>query len=240
MLLRRERENPVQIFPEHTQIPARLLQVFIFSPFPLSLAAMESSDGPMLKLAVEKGRRKGESAEFKWGTVVTIGRVIRGNNFPIKDPSISQSHVSIAGDGGGGWSIADLGSSNGTFLNGVAIEPEAPAELRHGDTIKIGERTTIRVEIVRSIKGEKDPTVEDEDRCRGKRARAKSEEKDEEREEEKDGFDMGKMTLEEWFDNMEKYLPKVIRGIADEAIAQIKADAEKVNEYLQHGCMKKT
>ena len=217
---------------------------------------MESSDGPMLKLAVEKGRRKGESAEFKWGTVVTIGRVIRGNNFPIKDPSISQSHVSIAGDGGGGWSIADLGSSNGTFLNGVAIEPEAPAELRHGDTIKIGERTTIRVEIVRSIEGEKDPTVEEEDRCRGKRGRANSEvkdaereeqkdaereeEKNAEREEEKDGFDMGKMTLEEWFDNMEKYLPKVIRGIADEAIAQIKADAEKVNEYLQHGCMKKT
>ena len=43
-------------------------------------------------------------------------------------------------DGQGRWSIEDLGSANGTFMNGVRIsEPQA---LQVGDAVRVG-RTTL-------------------------------------------------------------------------------------------------
>lgn len=36
------------------------------------------------------------------------------------------------------WSIADLGSRHGTFLNGVRLEPNAPVDLYDGDLVRIG------------------------------------------------------------------------------------------------------
>jgi pSer/pThr/pTyr-binding forkhead associated (FHA) protein len=35
--------------------------------------------------------------------------------------------------------VLDLGSTNGTFLNGNPVTPRTPQRLRSGDRIKIGE-----------------------------------------------------------------------------------------------------
>ncbi|XP_078427960.1 uncharacterized protein LOC144700412 [Wolffia australiana] len=239
---------------------------------------MAIPDGPTLTLVVEKGPRNGDSVECRWGGRVKIGRVVKGNTFPIKDPSISQAHVAIAGGNpslGRVWTITDLGSSNGTFLNGAFLEPSVPALLHTGDTIKIGERTTIRVEIADSAQ----LISEDVGRARTRPRRAPpclpsavaprkrrpasktvdpatvgfypvSEERipeeicseegekkplEEVRDEAQVGVDLERMTLEEWFDRMEKYLPQVIREVADEVVDKIRADAKTFEEYIEHG-----
>ncbi len=52
------------------------------------------------------------------------------------DPSVSRQHASIRSDAHG-YSITDLASMNGTFVNGKQVEKE-PRRLRHMDRIQIG------------------------------------------------------------------------------------------------------
>ncbi|GMY38428.1 FHA domain-containing protein At4g14490-like [Fagus crenata] len=93
-----------------------------------------------------KGPREGESIEFRPRLMIRIGRVVRGNNVPIKDSGISTNHLSIE-SGSGKWILLDLDSSNDTILNVTKVQPNTPYDLSDGDTIKIGEYTSIIVNI---------------------------------------------------------------------------------------------
>ncbi|HUT33704.1 MAG TPA: FHA domain-containing protein [Planctomycetota bacterium] len=53
----------------------------------------------------------------------------------VKDKLASRSHCKVAATGAEEWTVADLGSSNGTYVNRERITTRA---LRHGDTIQIG------------------------------------------------------------------------------------------------------
>jgi pSer/pThr/pTyr-binding forkhead associated (FHA) protein len=53
------------------------------------------------------------------------------------DAGVSRRHAIIAAQGAG-YSIEDLGSANGTFVNGQRLPPETPAPIRHGDELKFG------------------------------------------------------------------------------------------------------
>ena len=56
-----------------------------------------------------------------------------------KDDSVSASHCEIFFDAGkGGFFITDLGSTNGTRLNGIALEAGVPSLVDKGDVISIG------------------------------------------------------------------------------------------------------
>ncbi|PON53265.1 Serine/threonine protein kinase [Parasponia andersonii] len=99
-----------------------------------------------LKLVINKGPREGESLEYPPGSTIRIGRVVRGNNLTIKDAGISSKHISIWSESGK-WILRDLDSSNGSFLNDEALDPEVPVDLSDGDCIKIGETTSISVKI---------------------------------------------------------------------------------------------
>jgi serine phosphatase RsbU (regulator of sigma subunit) len=74
--------------------------------------------------------------------VVTIGRS-SVNDLPIADKMLSRQHARIVRDGNGGLTIEDLGSRNGTFVNGERLVTVQP--LRSGDRITVG-AVTIKVE----------------------------------------------------------------------------------------------
>ncbi|XP_059644774.1 FHA domain-containing protein At4g14490-like [Cornus florida] len=99
-----------------------------------------------LKLILEKGPREGETLEFKPGSVIRIGRVVRGNTVAVKDAGVSSKHLSIEFISGK-WVLTDLDSSNGTVLNDSKLLPMNPSDLSSDDTIKFGEYTVIKVEI---------------------------------------------------------------------------------------------
>jgi len=71
------------------------------------------------------------------GDEVRIGRG-SNNEIVLRDFSVSRSHATIRLNADGTWTIEDLGSTNGTFVNDRAVT-EAPlrldARLRIGDTV---------------------------------------------------------------------------------------------------------
>ncbi len=71
---------------------------------------------------------------------MTIGRSGEAS-FSIEDPNISRLHARVARTPSGSWVVSDLGSMNGTFLNGRLI---ASAELKPGDRLQLGAQTTLR------------------------------------------------------------------------------------------------
>ncbi|OMO95547.1 hypothetical protein COLO4_15806 [Corchorus olitorius] len=103
-------------------------------------------DSPSISLIIVDGPRKGETVVFKPGSVVRIGRVMRGNNFPIKDAGISSKHLTIEFSSGK-WIVRDLGSSNGTTVNNDKVNEETPVELRDGNMLKLGETTSILIKM---------------------------------------------------------------------------------------------
>ena len=70
---------------------------------------------------------------------VTIGRA-RDNGLVVSDPTVSSHHAEIHPDGQG-YNIVDLGSTNGTFVNGQRIAKNIPLLLHAGDAIRAGDFT---------------------------------------------------------------------------------------------------
>ena len=65
---------------------------------------------------------------------------------PVGDPSVSSRHLKICRRKDGSLYLVDVGSSNGTKLNGVAVEPGVETSLKAGDQIVIGAWTKIAIE----------------------------------------------------------------------------------------------
>ncbi|WVZ87158.1 hypothetical protein U9M48_033844 [Paspalum notatum var. saurae] len=105
---------------------------------------------PVLTLLVQKGPCKGESLRGRaGGAALRVGRVAKGNDLALRDAGASQNHLSVQflPPPAARWAVTDLGSSNGTVLNGAPLVPTVPAPLSHGDLIKIGESTVLAVSI---------------------------------------------------------------------------------------------
>lgn len=58
---------------------------------------------------------------------------------------ISGMHARLT-QNGSVWSITDLGSRNGTKVNGVACQPNVPMTFKTGDTIRLGAFYDFRAE----------------------------------------------------------------------------------------------
>lgn len=108
------------------------------------MAAMEMSDQPAggagfeglekLRLKVASGNAAGTVIEVE--DELMIGRQAAGVGSLADDMEISRRHARIVSDGEGRYSIEDLGSTNGTYVNGRAIE--GPVTLEPGDRIEVG------------------------------------------------------------------------------------------------------
>ena len=72
---------------------------------------------------------------------ITVGRVA-DNTLQIDDASVS-SHHAVLRLHGEHYILTDIGSTNGTRLNGSDIEPDAEHPLKPGDTIRFGYIQTV-------------------------------------------------------------------------------------------------
>lgn len=69
--------------------------------------------------------------------VITIGRSTEHNDIVVNDEKVSRNHLQMVMDDNGNYSVVDLGSTNGTFVNGQRISGEV--RLQQGDEVKIGQ-----------------------------------------------------------------------------------------------------
>ncbi len=83
-------------------------------------------------LRFEDGDRRGEIVALT-GATTTFGRK-PGNSVQVLDPSISGKHAEVVIDGEGAL-LRDLGSTNGTRINGERISER---RLKHGDRVMLG------------------------------------------------------------------------------------------------------
>ena len=90
-----------------------------------------------VRLTVVEGPAIGQ--EFKIDGLATVGRSPEATVM-IDDPGVSRVHARIRRSDAGTFEVEDLGSKNGTFLNGARIE-HALANL--GDKIRIGPRVVL-------------------------------------------------------------------------------------------------
>ena len=78
------------------------------------------------------GTDSAQSFELREGPPLVVGRA-PNSDIPIFDPTISRRHAEI--DCGAGFAIRDLGSSNGTYVNGERVTERA---LTPGDVLTFG------------------------------------------------------------------------------------------------------
>jgi len=84
-------------------------------------------------LSIQSGPDKGMTADLEEGVLI-LG-TDKGSTLCLTDPTVSRSHAEISHTSEG-FLLQDLGSTNGTFLDGVRVDR---AYLKDGVTITVGE-----------------------------------------------------------------------------------------------------
>lgn len=100
---------------------------------------MQGNDS--FRLVVRRGPQPNQVYELN-KDIVTIGRDIT-NDIVINDPEVSRHHLRFT-RGAGGFTVEDLGSTNGTFINGQRLTGAKP--LNNGDMLGLGETVTLAYE----------------------------------------------------------------------------------------------
>lgn len=92
------------------------------------------------QLVMEQGPRTGQAFDLN-KPVITLGREAN-NDIVIEDPQVSRHHARLTQQGGG-YAVEDLGSTNGTFINGHRVMGARP--LNSGDTLGLGDTIVLKV-----------------------------------------------------------------------------------------------
>ncbi|MEO5722125.1 MAG: adenylate/guanylate cyclase domain-containing protein [Chthoniobacterales bacterium] len=82
----------------------------------------------------------GEKQLPLFGRTFSMGRT-KDNNVVFSSEKVSRQHAIVHAQGNGEFSLVDLGSSNGTHLNGRRVIQ--PVSLQPGDVIQIGEQSLV-------------------------------------------------------------------------------------------------
>ena len=88
----------------------------------------------MTRLTIITGPDRGRTIEpTDDGAPIVLGR--ESSDIVLPDPAVSRRHAELCFDGGR-WTVKDLGSSNGTFVNEQKVAEQL--ELKHNDQIRCG------------------------------------------------------------------------------------------------------
>lgn len=101
---------------------------------------MQQGNGSF-RLIVRRGPQPNQVYELT-KDVMTLGRDIT-NDIVINDPEVSRHHSRLTRTGTG-YTLEDLGSTNGTFVNGQRLSGARP--LANGDMVGMGETVTMAFE----------------------------------------------------------------------------------------------
>ncbi|MDE2748520.1 MAG: FHA domain-containing protein [Chloroflexota bacterium] len=114
---------------------------------------MQQNDS--FRLVVRRGPQPNHAFEIS-KDVTTLGRDI-SNDIVLNDRETSRHHLRLmlAGDT---LTIEDLGSTNGTFVNGKRVSGVTP--LQNGDMIGLGETVTLALESVNTASSAPPPAME--------------------------------------------------------------------------------
>lgn len=96
---------------------------------PAYLIVVEGGTPGMMFHLSESGARLGRSAE---STVQFV------------EDTVSRQHAAFSIDLNGHIGLTDLGSLNGTFLNGQRVQPDSPVWIRDGDRIQLGSSVVLK------------------------------------------------------------------------------------------------
>jgi pSer/pThr/pTyr-binding forkhead associated (FHA) protein len=95
-----------------------------------------------MQLVFQNGSEAGKIIELNQ-PVLVIGRQA-GADLILADSQVSRRHVQIQVQGGN-VTVMDLGSANGSFVNGQPLPPNVAVPFRLGDSLKLGD-TVVRLQ----------------------------------------------------------------------------------------------
>lgn len=126
-----------------------LLYLFLFGVARMLLrdlgaAAREpSTELGRLVVVASPGGEPAEGTTLALDAITTLGRDV--NNAIVVDDSFASAQHAILTFRGRTWYVEDLGSTNGTFVNGAPVEGVSP--LGYGDELQLGQ---VRLRLERS------------------------------------------------------------------------------------------
>lgn len=100
---------------------------------------------PGFQLVMRKGPTPGKVFPLEQNEL-HLGRDLN-NEIVVNDAEVSRRHVRFVAQGGG-YVVEDLGSTNGTFVNGRRLT--GPYLLQPGETVTIGEQVALVYEVVQA------------------------------------------------------------------------------------------
>lgn len=98
----------------------------------------------LYQLTVRKGPKVGETFLLETFSL-TVGRD-PVSDIVLNDPEVSRQHARFTKTDAG-YNVQDLGSTNGTFVNGQRLEAE-PVDLQPGFTVSMGSGVTLLYDLV--------------------------------------------------------------------------------------------
>ncbi|MER7009009.1 FHA domain-containing protein [Dactylosporangium sp. NPDC000555] len=128
------------------------LVVFADRAYHDRMAAIDAPDADSVAFPVFCPERRFALAA---GQHLLIGRRSRSRGIepdidltgPPEDVGVSHAHAVLMSTSDGAWTVVDLGSSNGTYLNDSTdpLKPNVPAPVKEGDQIHVGAWTTMTI-----------------------------------------------------------------------------------------------
>jgi serine/threonine protein kinase len=94
----------------------------------------------LARFRMQNGPMAGREFRFHQD-LTTIGRT-NGNDLIISEKTVSRLHARLWFDNGH-WFLADVQSANGTFVNNMRLQPNAPVALSDGDIINFGDEVVL-------------------------------------------------------------------------------------------------